>query len=87
MGNIYKRLDIKTALWWIFLIVFFIGAPVFQLATGELKINGEVVKDIPIWMYFVAIAIYDLAMIALIIAMGLIGMILTKLYNFITKDK
>ena len=85
MKKIYRQLDFHTAISWISLIFVFIIIPIFQVYSGEFKLDGKVI-ELEWWFYLLAIFIWDWFIIIFLIAISMIGMMFTKLHNYLTKD-
>lgn len=85
MKDFYDRLDISTGIWWVFLIFIFLIYPILTLYGGSLKVSGEPIEP-SWWMYILAVFVWDWFVIILLTALSLIGLILTKIHNYITKE-
>lgn len=89
MKEIYRKLDMATGIWWLFLILIFIAFPVFQIheATITCKESGQVITDKPLWLYILGIFVYDFVIMIFLMSIAFITMILTKLHNYFSGDE
>lgn len=85
MKDLYNRLDLKTGLWWMFLIIMFLVVPLYKVSTIHIECN-EKVLEIVWWMYMLGVFVYDWFLIILAISLSMIGMLMTKIHNLLTKD-
>ena len=86
MKKIYSEINISTAIWWIVLITLFLIVPLIKVHGITIECNEEVLRPVW-WMYLVGVFIYDWVFIILMIAVSMVGMLLAKLHNYLTKGE
>jgi len=86
MKEVYEKLDLGVGVWWIVLIIMFVVVPIYKVDTMVIPCGEEVI-DKDWWMYVFGIFVFDFVLIVLLIAVSLMGMILAKLHNFLTKEE
>jgi hypothetical protein len=80
--DLYNKIDIELSAYCIAFILVFLTAPIVQIYYVEFSCNEVVVEDKPLWLHILAI---DWFLILIVIVMAMIGMLLTKVHNYLTK--